>query len=130
MTFDELQNISEPRTIEIKGFCYRDSNGYWIIDERPNLRSCCVGTESNIKRQVVVDDEIAGLDNNILVHLKGTISVRPEYKEGKLVSYYHIAQTELIDNPFAWGSLIVVIGVVALIAFIFNLGTKKPGAQN
>lgn len=125
MTFDELQNLTGPSIIELKGFCYKDSEGHWIIDERPNLKSCCIRTDDNIKRQVILDDEIAGLDNNIMVHLKGTVSVKPEFKEGKLVSYYHMGQLELIDNPFAWGSLIVVIGVISLIAFVFKLGSKE-----
>lgn len=125
MTFDELETISEPTIGEIRGFIYKSKDGQWIIDERPNLKSCCIGAEENVKRQVFLDDEIAGLDHNIMVHFKGTLTISPEYLDGQMISYYHIRHAELIDNPFAWGSLAIVVGVVTFIALIFKQSNAK-----
>jgi hypothetical protein len=45
----------EGQEVVIRGFLYPKEGGQWILAAEPNLRSCCVGTAKNARRQFRVE---------------------------------------------------------------------------
>lgn len=44
--------------VRIKGFLYANKDSCLILAAEPNLKSCCVGSASNSKRQILIKDII------------------------------------------------------------------------
>lgn len=63
----------------LRGFLYQDSQGKWVLDESPNLQSCCVNSSGKQNEQVLLEGDLKPTSH--VVNVAGTLQVR----EGRLL---------------------------------------------
>lgn len=117
------QNVAalEGKTVKIRGFLYTDSRGRLILDASPNLKSCCRGTSSKIKQQVVIDGFVNPPDNRAPVLLQGSFSIQPTFSpENELIQYAILSEPEMI-NEFLFREVAILIAICVAAAVLYQL---------
>ena len=96
LTFVPLNEFPESvgrfvgQEVEIKGFLYEGQDG-WVLTDKPNLKSCCVGKcEKRIR--VWGEGLVAAPDR--VVTLKGILA---ENESG-----YQLSEAKLIEKEYSW----------------------------
>lgn len=74
--FPELHQHFEnfhQKQIRIRGFLYRAEDGRLILAEHPNLKSCCVASQKNLKSQLIVTGNVSPPTYGQAVFLEGKL---------------------------------------------------------
>lgn len=100
------------QTIQVHGFLYQQE-GRWILASEPNLKSCCIGTQSKANEQlVVIGDELPSTQN--VVFLEGSIL---KAKDAYILQNARVIEKSHNYYPFA--------GLGILVAAVFLVVRMK-----
>ena len=73
----DLDPVRNGQVIEIRGFLYETVDSQVILAAEPNLKSCCVGSDSKKQKQMLVSGNIfSALDDRSAVTLRGNLDIR------------------------------------------------------
>lgn len=68
-------SILEESEIIIRGFLAQSPDGDWLLVDKPNIRSCCLGKTENLKRQLTLKGSFSENDLNRALTLSGTLAI-------------------------------------------------------
>ncbi len=96
--------VANGKEVKIRGFLYQDANKEWILASEPNLKTCCVGSQTKILQQIRVIGTIADQAYPQVMALKGVMFVESQYDDnGDLVSLYRLENATIaIEKPTEW----------------------------
>lgn len=100
--------------VEIRGFLYQNNKGSWVLASEPNLRTCCVGSQANLHRQIFIKGEFAKPPfTTRAVAVQGRFHISPEINEkGELIQLFALNNPSIASNDMSpW-----------LVAFLFVTG--------
>lgn len=80
INFADLSDFQN-QEVEIRGFVYLSEKKEWILAEEPNLKSCCVGSESKANKQVMLPGVKDELPKYQVLQFKGHLL----NKEGRFI---------------------------------------------
>jgi hypothetical protein len=63
--------------VQVRGFLYKTNDERLIIASTPDLKSCCIGSESKLSQQIFVKGSWDNIPNNQAVTLQGHFLVEP-----------------------------------------------------
>lgn len=93
LSFDDLSDqdkiasaIESP--VQIRGFLYRNGNT-WILAALPNVRSCCLGTSEQAKKQVLLEGDFPSTLPQRVVTIEGMLTYE--------FPFYRLKQAVLIE---------------------------------
>jgi hypothetical protein len=118
MNGKELADLNG-KEVRMRGFLYTDSRQRLVLDTSPNLKSCCVGSEKNIERQVVVKDLLGRTDSGSPVLIQGTFLIQPEFGDsGKMIQYAVLSRSQLVvESP--WSGIAAFVGILGVFPAFF-----------
>jgi hypothetical protein len=106
------------QTIEIRGFIYQSEEGKWILAAEPSLKSCCVGVERLLTKQIFLKGTIEKLPSHEALTLQGKFWIQPIVDEqGVLKELYHLQ----VDKPIIKKIGLSFWMILACIGFIFAI---------
>lgn len=130
LSFDESfpDNLPENPTlmtyqgerVQLRGFWYPDEG---ILASETNLKSCCVKSENNVLKRVLVKGEIGPISPQRAHTLEGTFKIDPIFNEkGSLIQFYVLENANVVERPnhhFAGylSGLSLIIGCFLLFRF-------------
>lgn len=95
--------------IQIRGFLYQTED-QWILASKPNLKSCCVGSQGDITQQIFVYDLPQMPTTNLAVTLQGKFHVAPTWtSQGTLSQLFIMQKTSIIPEKMTWNSWILTL---------------------
>lgn len=69
--FTLVVGVCGAEPVSLRGFITKDLEGHWVLLDKPNVKSCCVGKES---ARIRVEGEIPeGISNSIAVLVEGDL---------------------------------------------------------
>jgi hypothetical protein len=123
-SFDQQQ-------VNIRGFLYPAQNEKWILASEPDLKSCCVGSETKIMKQIYVVGNIPKETSNFVVALQGQFHINPEKNaEGKVVSLYQLTQALIApEKASEWPFMtLVILGCCVFAFFLMKKSLSRRDA--
>lgn len=110
---EEAQAYHE-QIVQVRGFLYPLESGELILAHQPNLKSCCVGAQSLINQQILVQDKVS--TSLSAIQLKGIFLLDPHYNaKHELTSLYTLKQVEVLSTGLSTFSivsfLLLMIGI-------------------
>lgn len=121
VTFDQLDSSLE-EIVQIKGFLYEQQDGRFILASQPNLKSCCLGKESLIKQQIIVEGHFKKVSDVVI--LEGILKMNPRQNEkGEYIQWYILQQPRLIieeKQSLPWKSSLLLIGGILTLGIAFK----------
>ncbi|KAF3362641.1 Uncharacterized protein PHSC3_000880 [Chlamydiales bacterium STE3] len=107
------------KPVLLRGFLYQDKQGQWILASEPNLKSCCVGSESKRTHQIFVQPKGAFKTTpKSAVTLKGEFTVDPQNR------YNYVLKNAYLTEGNANLLHMLIVGFV-LIGVFFILYVVK-----
>lgn len=99
--------------IIIRGFLYHISDEISILSAEPNLKSCCIGSDSKRLQQVIVYGDDLPTQNNLAVTLSGSLfSEKSHYG-------YRLSDAKTVkDNTHQWPIATLFILFISFISMI------------
>lgn len=94
------------KQIEIRGFPYQSESGDWILAGEPQLKSCCVGSPQNAKKQIWLDH----LESKLPLYQAISVSGELSYYNGR----YTLSHVQLIDTQTHSWKIISVAAAACL----------------
>lgn len=70
-SLDHLSEIPDGKEISIRGFLYQNQEGRWVLAKEPNLKTCCLSSQSNLERQLFLESSFSADKINSIITLKG-----------------------------------------------------------
>jgi hypothetical protein len=107
----EDENAPVPsQRIHIRGFLYQTQDGEVVLAREPDLKTCCVGSESKRQTQLLVVGDVRDkVGQKLAMDLEGTLSHHTSH-----VFPYHLENTTVLPpQPFA--ADVVLLGSVVLV---------------
>jgi hypothetical protein len=106
----------------IRGFLYRTPEGITYLAAEPDLKTCCVGSQAKISRQIMlVDHEIAFVNDGRVKEIQGRFEVQPlKDDNGQWKRLFVLLDARLIEshnNTTLWG--IYLVGFLLVMIFLF-----------
>lgn len=98
---DEKQTVWKwnKTSVTIRGFCY-ECDSYSVLSAQPNMKTCCVGSQSKVYEQIFLHDFKAP-SSKYVMRFKGNFKIDPVYdQEGKLLQLYHLEEVEELKASF------------------------------
>ena len=77
LSFEALADAAYPREVTLRGFLYRTQAGDLVLAAEPNLKSCCVGAQHKVKKQIFVEGHIENPIAGQVYVLQGIFTVDP-----------------------------------------------------
>jgi hypothetical protein len=98
LTFQELE-LNPPESVlqkhhgekvQIRGFPYQTSEGNWVLAGESDLKSCCVGSDRNRSRQIILVEEEGSYTPHQVIEVIGML----DYRDGRwLLEDYQVHQS-------------------------------------
>jgi hypothetical protein len=111
--------------VQIRGFLYRTPQGNLILAAQPDLKSCCVGTGSKVKQQVIVQGAIDPIIQQSVVNLQGIFKIDPLYdSDGQLKQFYSLYEAIILPKKalrFPWKILSALVIMLSLLYLLIRL---------
>lgn len=116
--------------VTLRGFLYKSQDERWILSARPNLKTCCVGSEANILSQVEVHGQSLSASPDKVVALHGVFRIKPSVVQNRLEALYYLSDAEItVDNTSMsiGGVLLGILGAlgVCVVVVVFSKKTKS-----
>lgn len=70
LNFTELESFgkyADGQKVKIRGFLYQTKEGKSVLAAEPNLKTCCVGSQANIHKQIYLDRNFDSRNSAITV---------------------------------------------------------------
>lgn len=81
LTAGHISEVLQPyhrQDLMIRGFLYRTKEGQLVLAAEPDLKSCCVASQKNINRQVILaNSDIAFSNNGRAQEIQGFFAIEP-----------------------------------------------------
>lgn len=133
LTFEDVEHLDrtswKPQTVQIRGFLYTSQQlNTMILAAQPDLKSCCVGTESKIEKQIIIKG-IEPFSTLQALTLEGVLTLNPSYNDvGKVTHLFVLEKSRLVDshsNHLNWILIVflLVLGVF-LLQFIHQINQR------
>ncbi len=104
--------------ISVQGYLYETPSGDWVIADRPNMKSCCIGSEKELFQQIFVEMDQKPPGHNKLVRAEGTFQVDVlKNQDGGYVRIYSLQDATVAAlgrSRMPWLTLGSVLGVAAV----------------
>lgn len=97
----------------IRGFLYKTGNGEIVLASEPNLKSCCVGSASRRKQQVLVKGALA-IEEGYAVLLEGKLAW-DSVKEQFVLSHASIVEENKMSFSLFAAIAALVVGIAAVL---------------
>jgi hypothetical protein len=107
-------NLKPNEKIELRGFLFQDKDGKWFLSEEPDLKSCCVGANNKIQKQVLLSGNFESQSSNQAVTIIGKAILDP------LTGQLYLENPSLVPNkkiPFT--SLIIISSAIIFLFLLF-----------
>lgn len=109
LSFEALADAAYPREVTLRGFLYRTQAGDLVLAAEPNLKSCCVGAQHQVKRQIIVEGNMDDPKAGQVYVLQGILTVDPITSSYLLRESYQIQSQVDITRYATYISLMVLI---------------------
>lgn len=113
VSFKDDLAVYHQREIKIRGFIYQADNGRVILAEAPDLKSCCVGAQHKVARQLVVTGiEGQATQSTRALVLQGILLREPkEDATGNLVQLYRLDHAKIVsEGPVVPAASVLLTG--------------------
>lgn len=103
-TQEEQSADQEPLPIEIRGFLYTAKDGRKILSSAPDLKTCCIGSESRIAEQLVITPPEELPATSSVITIRGYLTIDPiSDEEKRLIAINHISNSKIVEERGEWG---------------------------
>jgi|GEM_PF-6782302 len=95
----EAAEVYDQKTVVVRGFLYSHPSGQLVLSHRPDLKSCCIGSEALNDQQLLVEGEF--LPTLTAVDLKGVFyinSFADENEKSQFTPRYLLKNVELTNT--------------------------------
>jgi hypothetical protein len=103
--------------VTLRGFLYKTTNGSWVLSQEPNLKSCCVGAQSKVMKQIYLFGELPDVASSAVAEVTGRFKVEPHYSDKGTLTQYYTLEDVVIQHHEADYTILgwVGAGLVALL---------------
>lgn len=119
LSFDQLESRSDAccnQEVEIRGFVYSRANGVQILASQPNLKSCCVGSASKIRNQIVLNGELSSTDQAI--NVRGILKIDPKHNDNGELTQLFVLDNPQVQKEERHFSVILILQIIILIIIL------------
>ncbi len=116
--------------VSIQGYVFKSPGGEWILASRPDIKSCCIGSEREVFNQVYLECKTDPTFHNQQVKAEGNFNVEVlENGDGKLVRVYSLkdAKVQKVQHKKI---PVVTICILAALVFLFIIGKRFKRASS
>lgn len=126
ISFNDLSTCDhDKKTIQIRGFAYKKTDGQWILSPDPALKSCCVGAALKAKEQIFLSGNFAPLSEAQAIVVQGNLHTHTT----RNVVHYFLDDAQIVsEGSFPWSTLCLVFGAALLFggySYFFKRKQKK-----
>ncbi len=91
LTLDNLAEGPHQQTVTVRGFLYQTSSGNWVLASDPGLKSCCIGAQNRVERQIFIEGNVGSPTPGRVYTLEGQFLIKPvKDSTGQLQQLYHL----------------------------------------
>ncbi len=120
-TFGQQEIVLTPEgLVSVRGFLYQTPEGFWVLSQEPDLKSCCKGSKGKVMEQIYLEGGLPIEGSESVVLVSGIFNINPKHNEkGELIQYYSIKEpiikSQTYDMNFLWASAgVIVIAILFL----------------
>jgi hypothetical protein len=93
----ESSLIWDNQIVRLRGFLYPKEDSKWVLAAQPNLRSCCIGNQANVKEQIRVEGDMPFQAPNYVGEGEGLFRIKRLPNQDPLIHSYALEQARLIS---------------------------------
>jgi hypothetical protein len=109
----------------VRGFVYKKEDGSWILAEEPNLKSCCIGSEKNLDKQIALKGDFSNVLPHRAVTVSGKLKEEPLWNDaGQKVQHWVLVDGKIKETPFSYSSLFLALFACGIAILLLRQATK------
>lgn len=120
----EEAKVYSSQRVEVRGFLYQNEAGAFILAHRPNLKSCCLGSQALMNQQLFVQGSIVPTSQAITV--RGIFLIDPHYDKGdRTTRLYILDQAEVVATNHSYRAIYFVFFALSAFLVVYFFYKKR-----